>query len=511
MSGVHHIGGIGDWLRVHADQCPEREALVHGDRRLCYRDLNTRVNRLADALFGLGVRKGDRVAGLLLNSAALIETLFACAKLDAIFVPINYRLGAAEVAFIIDDAAPRVLILHDEFVSLIEPAAAGAWPRLVRVGGDTAPYELNYEAFLADGTDVEAGTIVMPDDPHVMMYTSGTTGRPKGALLTHANARWNAINMFLSQAGLDAGDVVLTVAPMFHIGGLGIHTLPALYKGAKIVVVERFDPTETLALVERERATALFLVPAMWLAVMQLPDLDRFDLSSLRILLSGGAPCPVTVIEFFQRRGLPFVEGFGMTETAPGVCFLNAEDAVRKNGSVGKPVMHVEMRIVDAAGAAVAPGEVGELVLRGPSMFAGYWNRPDATAEAFRTGWFHTGDLARQDEEGFYYIVDRSKDMLITGGENVYPAEVEQVLYRHPKVREVAVIGLLDERWGETPVMVAVPHDGETIDVAEIRAFCDGRLAAFKVPKRVVLIDALPRNAAGKVLKRELRERLASA
>lgn len=511
---VHYVGGIGDWLDYHALHHPHREALVVGDRRLDYGQLSDRCCRMAGVLAARGVRKGDRVALLLFNGNAFIETLFACAKLGAIAVPINFRLSSAEVEFILDDCGARVLVYHTTFSPLVAPIRRNTpleHALYVTAAGDPMPADEDYEDVLAAAQALTSVTPVAQDDPHLMMYTSGTTGRPKGAVLTHGNTTWNAFNLLLSESALVTDDVVLTVAPLFHIGGLNIHTLPALYKGAKVVMHPHFDPAETLRLVERERVTTLFLVPAMWLAISQLPDIDRYDLSSLRVLMSGGAPCPITVIEFFQERGLRFLEGFGMTETAPNACFLSSQDTLRKNGSVGKPLTHMQMRIVDADDQDVAPGETGELVLRGPNLFIGYWNRSEATEEAFRGGWFHSGDLACQDEEGFFYIVDRIKDMLISGGENVYPTEIEQVLYRHPAVREAAVIGVPDAQWGEVPLLVVAPKEGVHLTLDEVRRFCEGKLAHFKVPKQVVEVPALPRTATGKVLKRELRRSLIGA
>lgn len=508
-NNVHYIGGIGDWLRYHAQHCPGSEALVCGEQRLNYGELNFRSNRLAQALRDRGITKGDRVAVLLLNSNVFLETLFACAKLGAIAVPLNFRLSPAELQFILKDAGAQALIYHPCFYELIAPIRADTDLRhaiAVTEGNDASREDADYEATLAESSAREPDIAVQHDDPLMMMYTSGTTGKPKGALLTHANLNWIAVNSMLSNIAVRPGDIVLTIAPLFHIGGLSVNTLPALYIGTRVVLQAQFNPVETLRTIERERVNTLFLLPAMWQALTQVPDFDDYDLSCLQSLTSGGAPCPIPVIEFFQSRGLRFLEGFGMTETSGSACVLGDEDAVRKNGSVGKPLMHVQMRIVDEQDRDVARGETGELVLRGPSMFLEYWNRPDATEEAFRNGWFHSGDLARQDEDGFYYIVDRKKDMLISGGENVYPTEVEHVLYRHPKIQEVAVIGVPDEKWGEVPLAVVVPRAGEEITLEEMQAFCMDKLARFKTPKHLVAVQELPRNATGKILKRELRE-----
>ncbi|WP_203530634.1 long-chain fatty acid--CoA ligase [Thermaerobacter sp. PB12/4term] len=515
---------VGDLLARAALLYPDKVAVVDGPRRFTYRDLNRRVNALANALAGLGVRKGDRVAILMPNRCEFLEVLFAAAKLGAIAVPINLRLAPPEVQFILSDSGACVLFYDALLEPLARHAAAGTAVRALveardgPVAGTNPPASaesrpLQYEALLEPHLPAarEPEAQISFFDPHLMMYTSGTTGRPKGAILTHSNSVWNAVNMLLNEEGLETRDVVLTVAPMFHIGGLSVYTLPALFKGCTVVLERQFDPRRTLELVERERITVLFLVPAMWQAVMWLPDFDRYDLSSLRSLVSGGAPCPLTVIQFFQSRGFRFLEGFGMTETAPDVAILSSRDAVRKNGSIGLPVHTVQLRIVDDTGQDVSPGQVGELVVRGPNVCAGYWNNAEATREAFRDSWFHTGDLARQDDEGFYYIVDRKKDMLISGGENVYPVEVEQVLVQHPKVLEVAVTGAPDERWGEVPAAFVVPKPGETVTLDELVAFCEGKLARFKIPKQLHVVDQLPRNATGKVLKHVLRARVAGS
>lgn len=509
----HYLGGIGDWLKFHAWSKPDKDAVVYNGKRFSFGKLDERVNRAASVLAARGITKGSRVALLMVNSNAFLEVFFACAKLGAIAVPLNFRLSPKELEFIINDAEASVIVYHARFLGLIEPIRAETTLTFAMcVNGECgegvkgAEGDLDYEECLAGSKAIEPGVSVSQQDPLMMMYTSGTTGRPKGALLTHANPVWIAMNTQMSALAFNQSDNTLTVAPLFHIGGLAIYTLPMLYCGSTIVLQSQFDPESLLQTLESEKITTLFLLPAMWLMLSQRPDFDKYDLSSLKVLLSGGAPCPIPVIEFFQKRGFQFLEGFGMTETCASACVLTNEDAVRKNGSVGKPLIHVEMRIVDENDNDVAPGETGELVLRGPSMFREYWNRPEATEEAWRNGWFHSGDLSRQDEEGFYYIVDRKKDMLISGGENVYPTEVEQVLYRHPKVKDVAVIGIPDDKWGEVPMALVVPADGEELTLEEMVAHCEGNLARFKIPKHLTLLDELPRTATGKVLKRELRK-----
>lgn len=365
---------------------------------------------------------------------------------------------------------------------------------------------MRYDQVLVSGEARPVDIDVVRRDLSCLMYTSGTTGRPKGAMLTHDNHLWNVVNSLSFGRGLREGDVTVTVAPMFHIGGLGIHTLPLLYVGGTNVLLPAFDPVQTLDAMSRERATVQFMVPAMWAALMPVPGFDDFDLSSLELAVSGGAPCPLPVIDFYQGKGLPFQEGFGMTETAPIVSVLDADHVKEEAGSIGRAVFHVEARIADDADKDARVDEVGELVLRGPNVFTGYWGLPEATAEAFRGGWFHTGDLGRMDAEGFITLVDRKKDMIITGGENVYPIEVEQVLYRHPAVREVAVVGVPDIRWGETPVATVTLQEGAEATAEELIAYTRDRLAHFKCPTRIEFVSELPRTATGKVLKTVLRQ-----
>jgi fatty-acyl-CoA synthase len=497
---------MDSWVARHAENRPGKVALVFQDRRISYGELAAAVDGVARGLVRAGVRHGDRVAGLLANSPEFLITLMACTRIGAIFVPLNTRLASAEILYILQDSMPELLVAHEQLLPAIDPIS-DVLPvrRVVQVGGSPRPGLMAFE----DLQDASPTTLPLPPDPQeaaLMMYTSGTTGRPKGALLTHNNLLWNNMQL-LVELSVGADDVGFNAAPLFHIGGLNVLTGPLLYCGGTNVLEDRFDPARALEVMERENVTCSFAVPAMWSAIARVPDFDRYDLSRMRCLVSGGAPCPLPLIEFFRERGLPFQEGFGMTETAPIVAVLKQEDVVRKAGSIGKPALHVDARVFDANDQEVEPGVVGELVVRGPNVMLGYWNQPEATAEAVRGGWFHTGDLARRDEEGYLFIVDRKKDMVITGGENVYPVEVEQVLVRHPRVLDVAVFGVPDAKWGERVVAAVVTRDGEPLSLDEVDAFCRGKLARFKVPGAVYGVPELPRNATGKVLKTELRRR----
>ncbi|MHB1127499.1 MAG: o-succinylbenzoate--CoA ligase [Bacillota bacterium] len=494
---------VGKWLdrRVYYDS--DKLALVYGDQRFTYKQFNQRVNKFGNALKALGVRKGDRVAALMLNCNQFLEINFAAAKLGAIFVPINFRLTAPEVEYILKDASASVFVYHQPFADLVDSIQDKVPCRsLICIEGPRGGH-MGYEQVLDGQQEPLPVEDVMLDDVQMMMYTSGTTGKPKGAMLTHGNIFYQTLQG-IAMVQTNSDDIALIVAPLFHIGGFG-QILAPLYLGGTVILRDKYDPVDALKTIAEEKVTVFFLVPTMWLALTKMPDFDDYDLSSLRICLSGGESCPLTVIEFFQSKGVNFLEGFGMTETTAGGTVLRSKEARRKNGSVGLPLPLMSFRIVDDDDKDVPNGEVGELVLKGPNICKGYWNNPEATGEAFRNGWFHTGDLVRQDEDGFLYIVDRKKDMIISGGENIYPVEIEQILYRHPKIHEVAVVGLRDEKWGERPVAVVAVKPGESISESEVIDFCEDKLARFKIPKQVQFVDHLPRNATGKVLKTQLR------
>ncbi len=498
--------GIWHWLERRADINPQGPALIDGERVITYRALRDRVAGAAAGLRARGIRRGDRVAVLSINRAEYIEVLFAAARLGAMVVPLNWRLTPRELAFQLGDSRPNALFIDPGLSTLAGglralPEAKTVETAVAFDGDGPPPWAEPYGALLQGGGSPPEGQF---DDPLLIMYTSGTTGRPKGAVLTQGTQLWNSINISTA-VNLTSADVTLNVLPMFHTGGIGLFTLPSLHAGATAVLQRAFEPQETVRLFARWGVTAMFGVPAIYLALLATKAFQKADLRPVRFSC-GGAPCPLTIIEAFRDRGLLFQQGYGLTETAPTCLIIPAADAFRKAGSAGKAAIHVEVRVVDDDGRDVPPDGTGEVWTRGPNLFSGYWQRPDATVEAFSDGWFKTGDLARIDAEGFIYIVDRKKDMIISGGENIYPAEVEDVLYRHPAIAEVAVIGVPHEQWGEVPKAIVVPRPGSRLTAQDVIDFCEGKVARYKIPRAVAFTDVLPRNAAGKVLKRVLRE-----
>ncbi|MFF5012713.1 o-succinylbenzoate--CoA ligase [Streptomyces sp. NPDC001165] len=487
--------GLGSWPARRARKTPHRTALVHGDRSTDYRTLNTRTTRLARALRARGVRRGDRVAYLGPNHPAYLETLFAAGLLGAVFVPLNTRLAGPELAYQLADSGARILVHAPARTALPDAPEVRTY---VEVGAA-------YEELLASADDEPIDEPVTPDDTCIIMYTSGTTGRPKGAVLTHGNLTWNAINV-LVDTDLTADARALVSAPLFHTAGLNMLTLPVLLKGGTCVLVESFDPEATFDLVERHRITFMFGVPTMFDQIARHPRWPAADLSSLRILTCGGSPVPTPLIAAYQERGLTFLQGYGMTEAAPGTLFLDAEHAVSKAGSAGVPHFFSDVRVVRPDLTPVDVGETGEVVVRGPHVMSGYWGLPEESAASFADGWFRSGDAARVDADGYVYIVDRMKDMIISGGENVYPAEIEDLLLAHPGIAECAVIGVPDDTWGEVPRAVVVPEAGVDLDPDEVLASLAGRLAKYKIPKSLVVAGELPRTASGKLLKSQVRK-----
>jgi fatty-acyl-CoA synthase len=499
-----------DWLAFHARRTPGKLALVdlESGRRFTYGEFNGRAGRLAHFLAsGLGVGRGDRVGVLARDSSDLFEIQFACAKLGAIFAPFNWRLTAAELDYIIGDTAPEVIFHGPEFAETLRgPGISPAVEHLVETTGlgDASPYE---EAISGAG-DEAAPVEVTHDDTWTLLYTSGTTGRPKGAMLTYGVTFHNAVNVAVS-VRITSATVNLDVLPLFHTAGLNLFANPVFHAGGTVLVMRSFEAGDLMSLLGDAEAgvTHFHGVPANYLFMSQLPEFERTDFSHLEFAGVGGAPSPVALLDAYARHGLDIVQAYGMTEVGPWALAQNAGAARAKPGSVGKPVMHSEACVVGPDGSDVAPGEIGELRFKGPNVVPGYWRRPDADAASFTGGWLHTGDAARMDQDGDYYIVDRWKDMYISGGENVYPVEVENAIAAHAAVLEAAVVGRADERWGEVGHAIVRLKDGESATAEEITGFCGETLARYKIPKSVEFtVEPLPRTASGKLLKRQLRD-----
>jgi fatty-acyl-CoA synthase len=497
--------GLGSWPVRRRRLSPAHVAFVHGATRRTYAELDDRTRHLAGALRDLGVERGDRVAYLGPNDPTLLETLFAATALGGVFVPLNWRLTAPELTYIAADCGATVLVHAAAMTDAATAVAAGstALRHLVELG---PPYDGMATGGRPGGpAPVPIDATVGLDDPAVIIYTSGTTGRPKGATLSHGNITWNCVNV-LVDTDLASDEVALVCAPLFHVAALNMVSLPVLMKGGTVVLTGGFDPEAALELIVRHGVTVMFGVPAMFNAMAQVSAFASADLSSLRRLLCGGAPVPLSTIRTYLDRGIPFLQGYGMTETSPGALFLGAERAADKAGSAGVASFFTDVRVVRPDGSEVEPGEKGEVVVAGPNVMRGYWNRPEATAEVMDGDWFRSGDVAVVDDDGYVTIVDRMKDVIISGGENIYPAEVEDVIYGHPDVAECAVIGVPHGRWGEVGRAIVVRRAGTALDEEALLEHLDGRLARFKLPRSVVFTEALPRSGAGKVLKAELRK-----
>ena len=510
---------VGDYLGRRAIYSPDRLAIVDAGKepewRLTYRQMNERANRFANWLRGVaGIGKGDRVAILARDGVEHLDCFFACSKLGAIHTALNWRLHWRELAEIVRKTTPTVLIYSDDFrenVARLHNATRNtehAIRHYLHVEGEgiegSLPFETTLQGSPADPVTCET---VEAEEIVALIFTGGTTGFPKAAQVSHRMIAWNTLNTVIHDLTHD--DIYLNVFPLFHTGGLFVYTLPQVILGGTTILIRQFDPERVLRLIEQEGVTVFAGVPTMYQMLTQAANWEEADLSSLRFCTSGGAPLPVPLVEQYTReKGVRFKQGFGMTEFGPGIFALAPEDAVRKAGSIGRPNFYVDARVVDDDNNPLGPNQVGELVLKGPSLCSGYFGDPQATAGMLdEAGWFHTGDLARYDEEWYFYIVDRKKDMFISGGENVYPVEIEKALYEHPAVHMCAVIGVPDPKWGEVGLACVVLKPGATATEEELIAFLRDRLARYKVPKRVVFMDRLPISGAGKILKRELRER----
>lgn len=487
-----------DWLEARSRLFPEKTGVVdsESEQEWTYRDLYVRSLYAEEKLKNAGVQNGDRIAFLGPNHISSIDYMFAAKRMGAVFVPLNWRLAEEELAYIISDCSPRVLIYHEKFC---DKASLLHCPVKISSGGADPDTELESDV----GSIRPEAAFVSMDAPWMIIYTGGTTGKPKGVVLTNRCVYTNAVNTIISWE-ISSDDVTLSVMPMFHTGGINALTLPVLFAGGKVVLASGFEPDRSVELLRKYGCTLVLLVPTMYHDLIQSEAFRQALFPEMKAFLSGGAPCPLSVYQAFAKKGLPFKEGYGLTEAGPNNFFITTERARLKPGTVGKPMVYNSVRIVDDQFRTVSQGEAGELAVYGEHVFSNYWKNEKETAGAFKGSWLLTGDMARQDKDGDYYILGRKKDMVITGGENVYPQEVEQVINEHPAVKDIAVVGIPDERWGEIVTAIVVPYDGKMVTIHAIEEYCAKRLARYKVPKRVYITDRLPVTPVGKIDKKQL-------
>ena len=494
-----------DWLTKRDLYTPDNEAVVDlsDNNRYTYKQLNQRANRLASVLQNeYKLSAGDRVGVISKNCLELIDLFFACGKLGVIMVPYNFRLPAPAINELADDCTPALMIYGTEFKETAE--------RLLQDSTVSA-------LLAAEGTSNSIEAIVGSDQPQpeiysagaediaMILYTSGTTGKSKGAMISWRQIHWNSINTAISLE-LTSADSSIVNTPFYHTGGWHVLLTPLLHHGGKVVLQPEFDPTDCLNIIQNENISIFFGIPTMLRMMMEQEEFESTDFSNLRFTICGGEACPIPVIKKYRARGVPIRQGYGLTEAGPNCYSLPAEDAIRKQGSVGFPNFHINVEVVDDEGKEVEPGDVGELLMKGPHAFSGYWNNDEATRKTLTDGWVHTGDLFRRDDEGYYYIAGRKKEMYISGGENVYPVQVEKVMYEHPGVSQAAVIGVPDDQWGETGCAFVVLHDEAELSTEDLKSYCRNYLASFQCPGHVFFVDELPLGHSGKVQKKVLPE-----
>ena len=491
---------LSSFIAFHARQTPQRCALKYRGEEISYAAFEGRIRSVGGWLASRGIGPDDVVAVLMKNSAAFLDIAFAASHIGAIFLPINYRLAADEIAYIVENSGARLLIADEEFGASaagpapIVPVDATAQFDATRLAPDAKPAKAHYR---------------LPSDLMRLMYTSGTTDRPKGVMLTYENIYWKSADHVLA-LGLSRDTRLLVAGPLYHVGALDLPGIAVLWQGGMLSIQRDFDATQCLAAIEADRLDRAWLAPVMTTSILTLPDRGRYDVSSLRWAIGGGEKTPEARIRAFSQyfTNARYIDAYGLTETCGGDTFMEPGLEMTKIGSTGRPVAHVEIEIRDDAGNRVAAGENGEICLRGPKVTPGYWKDPEKTAAAFFGDWFRSGDIGYLDDEGFLYLTDRKKDVIISGGENIASSEVERVIYQLPQVREVAVIGMPDARWGERPVAVVVLADGVALKLPDLAEHCRKHLASFKVPKQLIIRDQLPRNPSGKILKRVLRAEL---
>jgi len=503
---------IAWWVRRWSELHPHKTAIIFEDSRISYLELHQRVNRTCCWLQSLGIEKGDRVAAMLSNCPEFLELFLACSRMGALFVPVNYRLAAPELDYTLTNSRPRLFVFGDEFAETVSWVNLNERRPLMLVAGVAVCAQLPNVLDYHTGTAAFAGqqpflTDTMapgaPEEAHVIMYTSGTTGQAKGAVLSHRKTFFNCLNADIFFK-LHFDDVMLVVLPLFHSGGLFIQASPVIYKGATMILHRNFDPHRTYRDIREYQVTKFLGVPTIYKSLVKAESERKADLSSLKVSAIGGEKLTPEMMARFKAAGFSLRQIMGQTETSI-LLWAHEDDAVLKPGSVGRPVFHAEVRVVDRSGRPCEPGQVGEIVVRGSIMMTEYWQDPVKTEETIRGGWLHTGDLARMDEDGYFYLVDRARDMFISGGENIYPAEIERILRMHPGVEDIAVVGMPDETWGEAGYAFVMPKREKNLEADDLIQFCDGKLARYKWPKHVQFCTELPLTALGKVRKTELK------
>jgi fatty-acyl-CoA synthase len=502
---------IAWWVQRWSDLHPNKPAIIFEEEQITYAELHRRANRASCWLQSLGIEKGDRVAVMLNNCPEFIELFLACARLGAIFVPLNFRSAPPELDYFLKNCRPRLFVFGHEFVDTVQrldledTRPQALLSSVGKLPADAAVLDYINESAAFEGQKpfpTRSLGPTDPEEPQVIMYTSGTTGRPKGAVLSHRNTFFNFLNSDIFFK-MHFDDIILIILPLFHSGGLFIQASPVIYKGATMVIHPKFDPVKVYHDIEKFKVTKFLGVPTVYRALVKVDPRASGDISSLEVCAGGGEKTTPELFERCREAGLAFRQVMGQTETSI-LLWASEEDSFRKPGTVGRPVFHAEVNIVDKTGRPVKPGDVGEIVVRGSIMMKEYWQDPVRTEETIRNGMLYTGDLARTDEEGYYFLVDRARDMYITGGENVYPAEVERILREHPDIEDIAVVGVPDERWGEVGQAFVITSEASNFSAEDLTAYCRKRMAKFKCPKKVVVCEKFPRTSLGKVRKREL-------
>lgn len=500
-----------DWVKHRARLTPDKIALVDIDAnlRLTYEALNQRAESVAAFLQNKGIRKGDRIAILAPNDIAFFDLIFASAKIGSILVPFNTRFGLKEIEYLLDDSKPKLLFIHPEYLASI--VKLNTPPLILLTEKDdssprTETEAIPYQQVVKFPAANQMAAEISMENPWLIIYTGGTTGFPKGAVLTYRSVIWNSLNTIISW-GIKENDITVTYMPLYHTGGINALSMPVLHMGGTVIIGKKYDPEKAVQIIEEERCTILLLVPTMYHMMIKTKAFQNADFPSMHTFLSGGAPCPFNIYNEFQAKGLNFKEGYGLTEAGPNNFYINPIKAYQKKGSVGKPMFYNEVKIVDDDGKEMPTGEVGEIWLAGPHLFDYYWNKEEETNKAFHHKWFKTGDLGRKDQDGDYYIVGRKKDMIISGGENIYPLEIENVLHRHPSIEEASVVGLPDEKWGEVvTAFIVMKNEKELreVDEKELKAYLISHLAGYKLPKKYHFVKELPKTSIGKISKADL-------